>query len=105
MERIATLLPTGPTDPLVHRGARRLSTRYPLNADVRVLAPVESKGLVLNASAGGLRVTLDRPVHEGDELDLEVRFGRDRSSIERARIVWSRQLPDGWIAGLMFLAA
>jgi PilZ domain-containing protein len=103
MERIATLLPAGPDDLVMHRGARRRTARYPMHANVRVRAPETARGVVLNASAGGLRVTLDRGVRPGDELELDVRFDRDRVSHERAQVVWSRELPDGWLVGLSFV--
>ncbi len=104
MDRISALLPTGPNDELTHRGARRRATRYPLHADVRIVAPFETTGTVLNASAGGMRVALDEAIANGDEVELEVRFDDDKVSRERARVVWCRELPDGWLAGLQFVS-
>lgn len=104
MERISALLPKGPDDELTHRGARRRATRYPLHADVHVVSPIEATGTVLNASHGGMRVALDVALAAGDEVELEVRF-TERVRRERARVVWSRELPDGWLVGLAFLSA
>ncbi len=102
MDRIASLLPVGPEDASTHRGARRRATRYPIHADVRVLAPREAEGTVLNGSAGGLRVALDQSFEEGDVLELEVLFDDDHVAREQVHVVWSRELPDGCIVGLEF---
>ncbi len=103
MENIGRWMPTGPSDESVHRGARRRSTRYPLHGEVMVTAPVEAAGVVFNASAGGLRVALDRAVEVGARLELSVRFDERRESRERGEVVWTRELPDGWLVGLRFL--
>ncbi|HJL17547.1 MAG TPA: PilZ domain-containing protein [Sandaracinaceae bacterium LLY-WYZ-13_1] len=106
MERLATLFPVGPEDELEHRGARRRAARYPVHADVRVTGPTEATGVVLNASAGGLRVALqgasEQAWGEGDRLELEVEID-DQVTRDDAEVVWSRQLPDGWLVGLRFL--
>jgi hypothetical protein len=102
MESLAAMLPVGPEDELAHRGARRRATRYPMHADVRVVGPEASEGVVLNASAGGLRVALDRGYAEGDRLEIEIEMVNDRTSRETAEVVWSRELPDGWLVGLRF---
>lgn len=102
MERISSLLPVGPDDPLFHRGARRRTTRYTIHANVRVTAPERAFGVVLNGSAGGLRVALDRTFDHGSELTLEVAFPYGRVSHEQAKVVWSRHLPDGYLVGLEF---
>ena len=105
MERIGSLLPTGPRDLCAHRGARRQSTRFPLNARVDVFERgANAHGVVLNASEGGLRVAIDRELREGSVIELEVRFTEERQSRERARVVWSRPQPDGWLVGLRFVA-
>lgn len=103
MERIANLLPVGREDREHHRGARRRSQRFPLNADVTFVEPAPAEGIVLNASAGGLRVTADRAIPVGELCVVDVIFSDDRHSIEHARVVWSRHLPDGWVLGLEFV--
>lgn len=103
MQSLAALLPVGPKDELVHRGARRRATRYPVHAGVKVLGHAAGRGVVLNASVGGLRVTLDRRCEAGDRLELELSFASDKTGRERAEVVWCRELPDGTIVGLRFV--
>lgn len=104
MESIGRLMPAGPSDRSVHRGARRKSTRFPIHGEVRVTAPLAAEGFLLNASTGGLRLALDRPVEVGARLELEVRFDERHEARERGEVVWTREHPDGWLVGLRFAA-
>ena len=103
MERLATLLPVGGEDRVHHKGARRRTQRFPLNADVVFIEPAEAAGIVLNASAGGLRVAVDSDVPVGELCVLNVIFSDDRHSVEHARVVWSQSQPDGCVMGLEFV--
>ncbi len=104
MERIRELLPVGAEDPLAHKGARRQSTRFPLNADVSIVEPVEADGFVINASVGGLRIAVDREIPLERRCVADVHFELDRRSREHCRVVWSRELADGWLVGLEFVS-
>lgn len=104
MESLAALLPVGPQDELTHRGARRRATRWPVHASVKVRSTGrEASGVVLNASAGGMRVAVDRPCALGARVDVELSFVGDKIGYERAEVVWTRELPDGCLVGLRFV--
>ena len=103
MERIGALLPIGTGDQSHHKGARRRSRRFPLNAVVTVVDPVEAAGVAINASAGGIRIFVDREVPAQAICTLRVQFTSDRCSCEQARVVWCRSVRDGWVIGLEFL--
>jgi len=103
MDSLSTLLPTGHGDPDVHHGARRRSQRLPLHADFVVTEPVAATGVVINASAGGLRVAVDRELEVGELLSGRVVVSAGHESMEHARVVWARELPDGWLLGLEFV--
>ncbi len=103
MERISAMLPTGGADLDVHRGARRATQRYPLHADVELVEPVPAQGIVLNASAGGMRIAIDRPVDVDALCVVRVVTAPGRELFEKARVVWTRELPDGWLVGLQFV--
>ncbi len=105
MDRISSILPPGNADEATHHGARRRSRRYPLSGEVELIEPAWAKGMVINASAGGLRVGLDRVLDAGEECLVEVRTSARQAWRERARVVWRRELPDGYLMGLEFLAA
>lgn len=103
MARIAAMLPTGGADEDVHRGARRESQRYPLHADIELLEPLSSYGIVINASAGGMRIALDQPLDLGSICMARIVTAPGKELFEKARVVWTRELPDGWVVGLEFV--
>ncbi|MEZ4337155.1 MAG: PilZ domain-containing protein [Sandaracinaceae bacterium] len=103
IESIGRMMPTGPSDESLHRGARRRSARYPATGEVRVVAPIQAEGFLFNASAGGLRLALDHQVEVGAILDLVVTLDETRRGVERGEVVWTRELPDGWLVGLRFI--
>jgi hypothetical protein len=100
--RIGALLPVGAGDQSHHRGARRRSRRFPLNAEIVVREPREARGVALNASAGGIRILVDQELEVESVCCLEVHYAAERCSIEHARVVWCRALADGWVVGLEF---
>lgn len=102
MERISAILPTGRGDLAIHHGARRASQRWPWHADVELMEPAGGRGTTLNASTGGLRIALDRELPVGEHVVARVTTAH-RETIEHMRVVWSRELPDGWLLGLAFV--
>ena len=99
------MLPRGGADVALHRGARRRSRRWALDAEVELLGPVRGAGLALNASTGGLRVAVDAAVPIGHVCTLRVRTAPGRATLEHAKVVWSHARPDGYVLGLEFIAA
>lgn len=99
------MLPRGGADVAVHRGARRRSRRWALDAEVDLLAPVRGAGLAINASVGGLRIAVDMAVPVGQVCTLRVRTAPDHQTIEQAKVVWSRARPDGYLLGLEFIGS
>lgn len=102
MERISAILPPGHGDLAVHRGARRASQRWPWHADVELVEPAGGTGTTLNASAGGLRIAVDRELPVGEHVVAKVKTAH-RETVEHMRVVWARELPDGWLCGLAFV--
>ena len=93
-------------DDLFHRPSdnpgRRLSERFPLNADVEVLKPLSTTGVVINASDGGLRIAVGKELPVGAVCVLAVRVD-DNETVEIARVAWSRQCADGYLVGISFV--
>ena len=79
---------------------RRMSARRPLHADVEVIAPRPATGVTINVSNGGLRIAVDSMLQPGDVCMLVIREANHPVRLERARVVWSREVRDGCVAGL-----
>jgi hypothetical protein len=90
-------------DQAYHHGARRQSKRYRLNANVRIVSPVQADGVTLNMSAGGVRVVLTEDLPYDEDCLIEVWVTPRRCHVERARVVWSQRYVDGFVLGLKFL--
>ena len=80
---------------------RRNADRYPLNADVEILEPFNTHGVVINASEGGLRVAVDAELPLDAVCVIEIQVGEGKT-VELARVVWIREHPDGYLVGLSF---
>jgi hypothetical protein len=104
-DRLSSILPKGGADVAVHRGARRRSRRWALDAEIDLLSPVRGSGLALNASVGGLRVAVDTGVPVGQICTLRVRTAPDHQTVEHAKVVWAKARPDGYVLGLRFIGA
>lgn len=104
-DRLSSILPKGGADVAIHRGARRRSRRWALDAEVDLLGPVRGAGLALNASVGGLRVAVDMGVPVGEVCTLRVRTAPGHQTVEHAKVVWAQTRPDGYVLGLEFIVA
>ncbi len=67
------------------------------------MEPEAISGVVINASAGGLRVAVDQCVDVGSLCFARIKTAREHESLEHAEVVWARELPDGWLLGLRFV--
>ena len=79
---------------------RRSARRVPSSVEVEVLAPRAGTGVVLNASSGGARVAVDWPLRRGELVELRLKGQSGVSLVDTMRVVWSREVADGFIAGL-----
>jgi hypothetical protein len=104
-DRLSSILPKGGADVALHRGARRRSRRWALDAEIDLLGPVRGAGLALNASVGGLRIAVDMDVPVGQVCTLRVRTAPDHQTVEHAKVVWAKARPDGYVLGLQFVSA
>lgn len=104
-ERLSSMLPKGSADAAVHRGARRQSRRWALDAEVDLLGPVQGTGLAINASVGGLRVAADTGIPVGQVCTLRVRTAPNHQTVEHAKVVWTKAQPDGYLLGLEFISS
>ncbi len=79
---------------------RRVTRRRPMHADVDVIEPRCGEGVTINASDGGLRIAVDCRLQVNDICMLVIREPSMPVRLERARVVWTREVRDGCVAGL-----
>jgi hypothetical protein len=80
--------------------ASRRWDRVPFHAPVALDTDASTWGVGHNLSVGGIRVTADRALAVGETRMLSI---HDR--VLPARVVWSRTLGEGCLAGLEFVHA
>lgn len=100
--RLAEILPSGGKDPDPQFGARRRHRRWPLNAEVEILEPVQTRGFTINASVGGLRVAVEDALPKGGTWRARISTSERYSYIEAGEVVWVAPKPGGYVAGLAF---
>ena len=101
-DRISETVPIGGEDTDFHRGARRASRRFPMHAEVAVTGDRQGSGVVINVSAGGLRMAVDGSMEVGDRCSLDIRTASNSQWMEFGRVVWTRPMPDGCLCGVRF---
>ncbi|MDD9934389.1 MAG: PilZ domain-containing protein [Myxococcales bacterium] len=82
---------------------RRNAERYPLNADVEILEPINTHGVVINASDGGMRVAVEHELPLDTVCVVEIQV-EDGKTVELAKVVWIREHPDGYLVGFNFVS-
>ncbi|MEZ4374222.1 MAG: PilZ domain-containing protein [Polyangiaceae bacterium] len=84
--------------------ARRSSGGARREASERVLlrrGNEEITGWTLNVSRGGVRIIVEDPLTEGDEVEVQV--GDEGEPSHPARVVWIKEQADGQIVGVQYL--
>lgn len=83
---------------------RRHARRTPSTDLVEVLAPRQAVGVCLNVSEGGIRVAVDGALSPDETCQVRLRLPTG-PVMQTFRVVWSREVTDGWIAGLARIAS
>lgn len=79
---------------------RRTARRIPSTVAVEILAPRKGSGVLLNASTGGARVAVDCELVRGELCHVRLVGRSGIALVDSLRVVWAREVADGWIAGL-----
>lgn len=94
---------TDPKDDAASKHNTRRASGARREASERVVlrrADVTIDGWTLNLSRGGVRVVVEEPLVEGDEVEVQV---GDGSTFRPGRVVWINEQADGQIVGVQFL--
>ena len=90
-------------DEAFQKVARRKSGRELSNANVDFIEPVKTEGVAVNISEGGMRVAVYEKIPTEEDCIVKIWLTDDHHVSKRARIVWTKEAPDGWVLGLEFV--
>lgn len=79
---------------------RRQADRWPSDARVEILTPIQQEAFVLDVSATGVQVSLQGWLSTGTLCDLRITTHTGREIYKCARVIWARRVGDECVAGL-----
>ena len=86
--------------PAVEPDDRRRTARWASDAQIEILAPIQSRATALDVSAAGIQLSLDGWLSTGTLCDLRITTHTGRVIFKRARVIWARRVGDECVAGL-----
>ncbi|MCZ6807369.1 MAG: PilZ domain-containing protein [Deltaproteobacteria bacterium] len=79
---------------------RRQAERWPSDARVEILTPIQQEASVLDVSATGVQLSLQGWLSTGTLCDLRITTHTGREIYKCARVIWARRVRDECVAGL-----
>ena len=84
---------------------RRRTERWPSDAQLEILSPLEVEATALDVSTGGMQIALDGWLSTGTLVDLRITTRSGRTRLKRARVIWARRVGDECVAGLSLVGS
>ncbi|MDH3200939.1 MAG: PilZ domain-containing protein [Myxococcales bacterium] len=79
---------------------RRQAERWPSDARIEILSPIQQEAVALDVSATGVQLSLDGWLSTGTFCDLRITTHTGREIYKRARVIWARRVGEECVAGL-----
>jgi len=79
---------------------RRQAERWPSDARVEILKPIQQVAVALDVSATGVQLSLEDWLSTGTFCDLRITTHTGREIYKRARVIWARRVGEECVAGL-----
>jgi hypothetical protein len=86
--------------PAVQSDDRRHAVRWASDAQIEILAPIQSHATALDVSSTGIQLSLAGWLSTGTLCDLRITTHTGRVIFKRARVIWARRVGDECVAGL-----
>lgn len=87
--------PLGGESSAVHPAApgpeRRRGDRWPSDAEIEIVSPVQQNASAIDVSKGGIQISLEQWLSAGTVCDLRIRAHTGRMLYKRARVLWTRR--------------
>ena len=86
--------------PAVQPDDRRHATRWASDAQIEIVAPIQTRAVALDVSSTGIQLSLDGWLSTGTLCDLRITTHTGRVIFKRARVIWARRVGHECVAGL-----
>ncbi|MEM7135093.1 MAG: PilZ domain-containing protein [Myxococcota bacterium] len=84
---------------------RRRGERWPSDAKVEIMTPIQQEAFAVDVSASGIQLRLRGWLSTGSLCDLRITAHTGREIYKRARVIWARRVGDECMAGLQVIAS
>jgi len=91
---------TSGVDPAAPGQERRRADRWPSDAEIEILSPVQQIASAIDVSKSGIQISLDQWLSAGTVCDLRIRAHTGRMLYKRARVLWTRRDGERCFSGL-----
>ena len=86
--------------PAVQPDDRRHVVRWASDAQIEIIAPIQTRAAALDVSSAGIQLSLDGWLSTGTLCDLRITTHTGRVIFKRARVIWARRVGAECVAGL-----
>jgi hypothetical protein len=86
--------------PAVQSDDRRHAARWASDAQIEIVAPIQTRAAALDVSSAGIQLSLHGWLSTGTLCDLRITTHTGRVIFKRARVIWARRVGDQCVAGL-----
>ena len=86
--------------PAVQPDDRRHAERWASDAQIEILAPIQTRATALDVSSSGIQLSLEGWLSTGTLCDLRITTHTGRVIFKRTRVIWARRVGGECVAGL-----
>jgi hypothetical protein len=86
--------------PAARENERRHAERWPSDAEIEIVSPIQQTASALDVSKTGIQISLREWLSAGTMCDLRIKTHTGREFLRRARVVWTRREGSRCVSGL-----
>ena len=91
--------------PAAREDERRRAERWPSDAEIEIVSPIQETASALDVSKTGIQISLREWLSAGTMCDLRIKTHTGREILRRARVVWTRREGNRCVSGLEVLGS
>ena len=86
--------------PAARADERRRADRWPSDAEIEILSPIQQIASAIDVSRNGIQISLEQYLSAGTICDLRIQTHTGRVLYKRARVLWTRREGARCVSGL-----